>query len=213
MERHAMTTPVAPTRTTTPIPRAPAPPPGGFHPPALAPPPRRRPSVRLIVIAVLAFSLGSCTAAAIEGGQARDAEQRATRAQDRAGRAQDALQAMTIDVEQRAADAADALTTAEEARAAAERLLSGKDAELVAARSIIEDLQDRLDDAAAVEARPKAAVTAPAEEPTEVISDETTSTYYDNCSAARADGAAPVRTGDPGYGRHLDRDGDGVGCE
>ncbi len=39
------------------------------------------------------------------------------------------------------------------------------------------------------------------------------STYYDNCSAARAAGAAPVRVGDSGYGRHLDRDGDGVGCE
>ncbi|RKS06763.1 excalibur calcium-binding domain-containing protein [Nocardiopsis sp. Huas11] len=39
------------------------------------------------------------------------------------------------------------------------------------------------------------------------------STYYDNCTAARAAGAAPVREGDPGYGAHLDRDGDGVGCE
>ncbi|MFJ8074720.1 excalibur calcium-binding domain-containing protein [Streptomyces sp. NPDC096176] len=39
------------------------------------------------------------------------------------------------------------------------------------------------------------------------------STYYANCSAARSAGAAPVRVGDPGYGRHLDRDGDGVGCE
>lgn len=39
------------------------------------------------------------------------------------------------------------------------------------------------------------------------------SAYYTNCSAARAAGAAPVRIGDPGYGRHLDRDGDGVGCE
>jgi hypothetical protein len=39
------------------------------------------------------------------------------------------------------------------------------------------------------------------------------STYYRNCSEARAAGAAPVRAGDPGYGRHLDRDGDGVGCE
>ena len=38
-------------------------------------------------------------------------------------------------------------------------------------------------------------------------------TSYDNCSAARAAGAAPVLAGDPGYGRHLDRDGDGVGCE
>lgn len=36
---------------------------------------------------------------------------------------------------------------------------------------------------------------------------------YRNCAAARAAGAAPVRSGDAGYGRHLDRDGDGVGCE
>ncbi|MFC5345322.1 excalibur calcium-binding domain-containing protein [Brevundimonas staleyi] len=34
-----------------------------------------------------------------------------------------------------------------------------------------------------------------------------------NCSAARAAGAAPVRRSDPGYGPHLDRDNDGVGCE
>ncbi|GAB3228277.1 hypothetical protein GCM10027447_20280 [Glycomyces halotolerans] len=37
--------------------------------------------------------------------------------------------------------------------------------------------------------------------------------YYENCDAARAAGAAPVYRGDPGYGKHLDRDGDGVGCE
>ena len=36
---------------------------------------------------------------------------------------------------------------------------------------------------------------------------------FANCSAARAAGAAPVRRGDPGYGTHLDRDGDGIGCE
>lgn len=36
---------------------------------------------------------------------------------------------------------------------------------------------------------------------------------FANCSAARAAGAAPVRVGDDGYGKHLDRDGDGVGCE
>lgn len=37
--------------------------------------------------------------------------------------------------------------------------------------------------------------------------------YYRNCDAARAAGAAPVRRGQPGYGRHLDRDNDGIGCE
>lgn len=36
---------------------------------------------------------------------------------------------------------------------------------------------------------------------------------FRNCAAARAAGAAPVRLGQPGYGRHLDRDGDGIGCE
>lgn len=34
-----------------------------------------------------------------------------------------------------------------------------------------------------------------------------------NCTEARAAGAAPVRRGDPGYGPHLDRDNDGIGCE
>lgn len=37
--------------------------------------------------------------------------------------------------------------------------------------------------------------------------------YYANCDAVRAAGAAPLRRGDPGYSRKLDRDGDGVACE
>jgi excalibur calcium-binding domain-containing protein len=39
------------------------------------------------------------------------------------------------------------------------------------------------------------------------------SAHFGNCSEARAAGAAPVHRGDPGYSRHLDRDGDGVGCD
>ncbi|WP_161950774.1 excalibur calcium-binding domain-containing protein, partial [Streptococcus suis] len=34
-----------------------------------------------------------------------------------------------------------------------------------------------------------------------------------NCKAVRQAGAAPIYRGEPGYGSHLDRDGDGVGCE
>ncbi|WP_445670052.1 excalibur calcium-binding domain-containing protein [Paenibacillus sp. FSL R10-2771] len=37
--------------------------------------------------------------------------------------------------------------------------------------------------------------------------------YYKNCDAVRAAGADPIRAGEPGYSRKLDRDGDGVGCE
>ena len=36
---------------------------------------------------------------------------------------------------------------------------------------------------------------------------------FRNCTAARAAGAAPVYRGEAGYGPHLDRDGDGIGCE
>ncbi len=36
---------------------------------------------------------------------------------------------------------------------------------------------------------------------------------YKNCTEARERGGAPVHRGQPGYGTHLDRDGDGVGCE
>lgn len=38
-------------------------------------------------------------------------------------------------------------------------------------------------------------------------------TSYANCTAVRAAGKAPIRRGQAGYGPHLDRDGDGVGCE
>ena len=37
--------------------------------------------------------------------------------------------------------------------------------------------------------------------------------YYANCAAARAAGAAPLRTGQPGYREQMDGDRDGVACE
>ena len=39
------------------------------------------------------------------------------------------------------------------------------------------------------------------------------SVSFANCTAVRQAGAAPIHIGQPGYGRHLDRDGDGVACE
>lgn len=49
--------------------------------------------------------------------------------------------------------------------------------------------------------------------PTPTYTPPAPSVYYRNCDAARAAGAAPVYRGQPGYGSHLDRDGDGIGCE
>ena len=36
--------------------------------------------------------------------------------------------------------------------------------------------------------------------------------HYPTCAAAGAVRATPIRQGEPGYGRHLDRDGDGIAC-
>ena len=37
--------------------------------------------------------------------------------------------------------------------------------------------------------------------------------YYRNCAEARAAGNTPLYRGQPGYGEHMDGDGDGVACE
>lgn len=45
------------------------------------------------------------------------------------------------------------------------------------------------------------------------VTTEPAKSSYKNCSEVRAAGKAPIRRGQPGYGKHLDRDGDGIGCE
>lgn len=37
--------------------------------------------------------------------------------------------------------------------------------------------------------------------------------YYENCTAVRAAGAAPIHQGQPGYSTKLDRDKDGIACD
>ena len=39
------------------------------------------------------------------------------------------------------------------------------------------------------------------------------SVYYRRCADARADGAAPIKRGEPGYRPGLDADHDGIACE
>lgn len=54
-----------------------------------------------------------------------------------------------------------------------------------------------------VETPPAAAADAP----------EQSNVYYQNCTAVRNAGAAPIYPGDPGWQSKFDRDKDGVGCE
>ncbi len=48
---------------------------------------------------------------------------------------------------------------------------------------------------------------------TKKSSSGTSSSFYANCTAARAAGVTPIFAGEPGYSSKLDRDGDGIACE
>ncbi|GAA5228790.1 excalibur calcium-binding domain-containing protein [Paeniglutamicibacter antarcticus] len=95
---------------------------------------------------------------------------------------------------------------AEEKSAAEAKAKAKKEAERKAAAEA-----DAERAAAAAEAEREAERLAEAES---MVEDSAgSSAYYENCSAVRAAGAAPIYSGDPGYSSKLDRDGDGVGCE
>lgn len=96
----------------------------------------------------------------------------------------------------------------DEAKAAEEAREEEKaEEEAAAAEAEEEEERQRQEEAA----RNTPAPAAPAEPQNN--SNSNSSTYYKNCTAAREAGAAPVHRGEPGYGTHLDRDGDGIGCE
>lgn len=56
-------------------------------------------------------------------------------------------------------------------------------------------------------------VTGPEEDGTTPRDEPEASPSYENCDAARDAGVAPLYKGQPGYGDHLDREGDGIACE
>lgn len=79
-----------------------------------------------------------------------------------------------------------------------------------------EDLAQEIVEPAAVEEYSEPQVNTPQQfaaipEPAPAVAPA--QTYYANCAAVRAAGAAPLYAGSPGYSSKLDRDGDGIACE
>ncbi|SEE94873.1 Excalibur calcium-binding domain-containing protein [Arthrobacter alpinus] len=62
-------------------------------------------------------------------------------------------------------------------------------------------------------APPAPVVAAPPVAPAPLVEVPAAAPYYQNCTAVRAAGAAPIHAGQPGFESKFDRDGDGVGCE
>ncbi|WP_255771554.1 excalibur calcium-binding domain-containing protein [Pseudarthrobacter sulfonivorans] len=100
-----------------------------------------------------------------------------------------------------AADKAAAEKASADAAAAAKAAADKAAADKAAADQAAQAAQQAAKKAPAPAPAPAPAVKAPA------------AVYYANCTAVRAAGAAPIYAGTPGYGSHLDRDGDGVACE
>lgn len=166
---------------------------------------------------LLGLTLGMGTAGAkatAAAAQARDvmaieverAEQLAEGAVADLGRQESALAERTDELDLREAT----LTADRDAVAAALADVEARTVDLTARETDLANREAALATAqasAAQQAAPAPAAAAPA------VSSPSTSVYFDNCDAARAAGAAPVRRGDPGYRAGLDRDNDGVGCE
>lgn len=109
--------------------------------------------------------------------------------------------------EKRAEEAETELQEQKDEAKAAEEAREAEKAEEEAAAEEAEEERQRQEEAAQNTPAP-AASPAPQNN-----TNSDTSAYYENCTAAREAGAAPVHRGEPGYGTHLDRDGDGIGWE
>lgn len=113
--------------------------------------------------------------------------------------------------EKAAAEKAAADKAAAEAAAAAQAAVEKAAAEQAAAAQAAAEQAAR--DAAARQAQPPPAAPAPVAPAPAPVAPAPVAAPFANCTAARAAGAAPVYAGTPGYGKHLDRDGDGIGCD
>ena len=133
--------------------------------------------------------------------EAKEAEQAKTAEAAASAKAKEAADAKKAE----AAEAADAKKTEAAAAAKAKEAADAKKAKAAAA--------EKAKKAAAA----KAALAAEKARKKKIAEAEVrkspSSTYYQNCTAVRNAGAAPIYRGDPGYSRKLDRDGDGIACE
>lgn len=119
-----------------------------------------------------------------------------------------------VAAEKAAADKAAADKVAAEAAAAAKVVADKAAAEKAAAdQAAAQVAAQKAAEAAAQQAAQQAAKPAPVAPAPAPAAQAPAAVYYANCTAARAAGAAPIYAGTPGYGTHLDRDRDGIGCD
>ncbi|WP_182813080.1 excalibur calcium-binding domain-containing protein [Bacillus sp. ME78] len=95
----------------------------------------------------------------------------------------------------------------------------GKEANIASKDDIVVKIVDSsnnqvvIDDVGSYKEEPKQ-VTAPASQPEEQPKQaEQNNVVYENCTQVKKAGKAPIKQGDPGYSKKLDKDGDGIACD
>ena len=136
---------------------------------------------------------------------AREAETQKKLDETAAAEAKEAEQAKEAEAAAKAQEAAEAKKVEAAAAAKAKEAADAKKAKAAAAAKA-KKAADAKAALAAEQARKKKNAEAEARK-------SPSSTYYNNCTAVRNAGAAPIYRGEPGYSRKLDRDGDGIACE
>ena len=119
-----------------------------------------------------------------------------------AGEQVPADQAITLTVND---DSAEAAASASASASAAEAEAS---ASAAASEQAAQDEPAQNEPAQDEPAQPEEPAQRPQQDPK-----KSASTYYANCTEAKAAGAAPMYEGDPGYRSGLDRDHDGIACD
>lgn len=102
---------------------------------------------------------------------------------------------------------------AEAAQAAAEKAAAEAVAAAAAEAQRVAAAEAARVEAARVEAERVAAAAAAAAVAAAAAPPPAPAAFYQNCTAVKAAGAAPIYPGDPGWQSKFDRDKDGVGCE
>lgn len=198
-----------------------------FGPPQSTGPKKSRPAWvwwLIAVIALVLMLLASCSTAArdqserlglvSQNEELSESLDEAIAAVDEAEAAQEDAEAAAADLEGELALVAPGLAEAEAAVVVAIQERDDARAAVTTLEARVAELEADLAAAQAPAAAPAPVFAAPSTSGSSGGSSSgSSSVYYQNCSAARAAGAAPVYRGEPGYGSHLDRDNDGVGCE
>lgn len=175
-----------------------------------------RPRRRVPLLALIGASVGALIVGTVMGGlggasDTGEFEAQLATVQQQLATAEDSLKEQTESREKAVSD----LSAAEATAAGLQQKVDSMTAEAATSTTTLASRDARIAELEAAAA--SAAADSPAAAAEQAAPPAATtggrSVSYANCTEVRAADADPIRAGDAGYSRSLDRDGDGIACE